>query len=88
MELSLKARRKSFRIDGKGKIPYITYIVFIRNGRKTMGTIKDNMAKLKCSECGNITYYTQRNKKKVKEKLEMNKHCKFCRKHTTHAEKK
>ncbi len=53
-----------------------------------MGSIKDNMAKLKCSECGNITYYTQRNKKKVKEKLEMNKHCKFCRKHTAHAEKK
>jgi large subunit ribosomal protein L33 len=53
-----------------------------------MGKIKDNMAKMKCSECGRITYYTQRNKKKVKEKLSMKKHCKFCKKHTVHNEGK
>ena len=53
-----------------------------------MGKIKDNMAKMKCSECGRITTYTQRNKKKVKEKLSLKKHCPFCKKHTQHNEGK
>jgi large subunit ribosomal protein L33 len=53
-----------------------------------MGKIKDNMAKMKCSECKRITTYTQRNKKKVKEKLSLKKYCKFCRKHTLHNESK
>ncbi|OGI16740.1 MAG: 50S ribosomal protein L33 [Candidatus Moranbacteria bacterium RIFCSPHIGHO2_02_FULL_40_12b] len=49
---------------------------------------RENLAKLKCSECKNITYWTTRNKKKIKEKLELKKHCKFCRKHTAHKETK
>jgi large subunit ribosomal protein L33 len=53
-----------------------------------MGYIKDNMAKMKCGTCKNITYYTKRNKKKVKEKLGLNKFCNFCRKHTVHTESK
>ena len=51
-----------------------------------MGRIKDNMAKIRCTVCKEINYYTLRNKKKVKEKLEMNKYCKKCRKHTPHKE--
>ncbi|MDD5652289.1 MAG: 50S ribosomal protein L33, partial [Candidatus Moranbacteria bacterium] len=35
-----------------------------------------------------INYFTTRNKKKIKEKLEMKKHCKFCNKHTVHKEMK
>ncbi|OGI21282.1 MAG: 50S ribosomal protein L33 [Candidatus Moranbacteria bacterium RIFCSPHIGHO2_01_FULL_55_24] len=53
-----------------------------------MGKIKDTMAKMKCSECGRITHYTKRNKKKVKEKLSLSKYCNFCRKNTTHTESK
>ena len=53
-----------------------------------MGKIKDNMAKMKCSECARITAYTKRNKKKVKEKLSLMKHCSFCKKHTLHNESK
>ena len=53
-----------------------------------MGTIKDNMAKLKCSACSRITHYTKRNKKKVKEKLSLSKYCRFCKKNTTHTESK
>jgi len=53
-----------------------------------MGRIKDTMAKLKCSECGRITHYTKRNKKKVKEKLSLSKYCSFCRKNNTHNESK
>ncbi len=53
-----------------------------------MGKIKDNMAKMKCGECARITAYTKRNKKKVKEKLSLQKYCNFCRKHTPHNESK
>ena len=53
-----------------------------------MGQIKDTMAKLKCVECKNITHNTSRNKKKVKEKLELSKYCKFCRVNTKHTENK
>lgn len=49
---------------------------------------RENLAKLKCGVCKNITYWTTRNKKKIKEKLEIKKHCKFCRKHTAHKETK
>lgn len=55
---------------------------------KAMGKIKDNMAKLKCSECGRITHYTKRNKKKVKEKLSLSKYCRFCKKNNIHTESK
>jgi large subunit ribosomal protein L33 len=53
-----------------------------------MGKIKENMAKMKCSGCKNINYYTKRNKKKVKEKLQMSRYCKVERRHTVHAEAK
>jgi len=49
---------------------------------------RENIAKLKCIQCKRITYWTTRNKKKVKEKLELKKHCKFCRKHIVHKETK
>ncbi|MCX6766036.1 MAG: 50S ribosomal protein L33 [Candidatus Moranbacteria bacterium] len=49
---------------------------------------RENIAKLKCSQCKRITYHTTRNKKKVKEKLELKKYCRFCRKHTLHKETK
>ncbi|MFA5777109.1 MAG: 50S ribosomal protein L33 [Parcubacteria group bacterium] len=49
---------------------------------------RENIAKMKCSECKNITHFTTRNKKKLKEKLELKKYCKFCRKNTLHKEVK
>ncbi len=47
---------------------------------------RENLAKLKCTECANINYFTTRNKKKLKDKLEMKKHCQKCKKHTAHKE--
>jgi large subunit ribosomal protein L33 len=47
---------------------------------------QDNLVKLQCSECREINYQTQRNKKKIKEKLELKKHCKRCGKHMPHKE--
>ncbi|MDP3985868.1 MAG: 50S ribosomal protein L33 [Candidatus Veblenbacteria bacterium] len=49
---------------------------------------QDNLVKLECSECHRITYHTYRNKKKVKNRLETKKHCKWCKKHTLHKETK
>lgn len=46
------------------------------------------MVKLKCEVCGNINYFTTRNKKKLKEKLGLKKHCIKCKKHTAHKEAK
>ena len=43
---------------------------------------------LACSECGQRNYNTIKNKKNTPDKLEMNKYCRFCRKHTLHRETK
>jgi len=51
-----------------------------------MAKAKENLVKLRCTVCKNINYYTNRNKKKIKEKLELKKFCKFCKKHTIHKE--
>jgi large subunit ribosomal protein L33 len=53
-----------------------------------MGRIQDHIIKLKCRDCGKLSHFTKKNKKKLKEKLELKKHCPFCRKHTTHLESK
>lgn len=49
---------------------------------------QDNLAKLECADCKSINYYSHRNKKTVKERLKMRKHCKKCKKHTMHKETK
>ena len=43
---------------------------------------------LRCSECKQRNYNTMKNKKNDPDRLEMNKYCRFCRKHTTHNETK
>ncbi len=49
---------------------------------------QDNLVKLECSECHRITYRTFKNKKTLKNKLELKKFCKWCKKHTLHKETK
>jgi len=49
---------------------------------------RENIAKMKCDVCKSINYFTTRNKKKLKEKMTMNKHCPKCKKHTVHKEMK
>ena len=41
---------------------------------------------LKCSECGNFNYLTERNKVNTEAKLQLQKYCKRCKKHTLHKE--
>ena len=43
---------------------------------------------LACSECKQRNYNTFKNKKNDPDRLEMNKYCRFCRKHTVHRESK
>jgi large subunit ribosomal protein L33 len=43
---------------------------------------------LACSECKQRNYTTTKNKRNTPDKLEFNKYCRFCRKHTAHKETK
>jgi ribosomal protein L33, bacterial type len=43
---------------------------------------------LACNDCKNRNYNTKKNKKNTQDRLEMNKYCRFCRKHTAHRETK
>ena len=43
---------------------------------------------LACTECKQRNYDTKKNKKNDPDRLEMKKHCRFCRKHTLHKETK
>lgn len=43
---------------------------------------------MQCTVCKNTNYFTKKSKKVAETKLEMNKHCKFCKKHTKHKEGK
>lgn len=43
---------------------------------------------LACTECKQRNYVSKKNKKNDPERIEMNKHCKFCKKHTLHRETK
>ena len=49
---------------------------------------QDNLIKLECSQCKSINYYSKKNKKKIKNRLELKKLCTDCKKHTLHKETK
>jgi len=43
---------------------------------------------LACTDCKRRNYSTTKNRRKTSERLEMNKFCRSCRKHTAHKESK
>lgn len=43
---------------------------------------------LECTECKRRNYTTEKNKRTNTDRLEINKYCKFCKKHTAHKETK
>ena len=47
-----------------------------------------DILQLACGDCKPRNYSTTKNKRKMTEKLELNKYCRFCRKHTRHKETK
>jgi len=51
----------------------------------------ESFRKISCTACRRVTYWRrapQRQKGIEHAKIEANKYCKFCRKHTTHKESK
>lgn len=41
---------------------------------------------MECTECKQRNYSTMKNKKNNPSRIELNKYCKFCQKHTLHRE--
>ena len=54
----------------------------------TGGAVMRVKITLACTECKQRNYNTVKNKKNTPDRLEMNKYCRFCRKHTLHKETK
>lgn len=48
----------------------------------------DKMVVLACEECKERNYTTIKNKKNTKDRLELQKYCSTCKKHTLHKETK
>lgn len=48
----------------------------------------DKMVVLACETCKERNYTTVKNKKANKERMELNKYCASCKKHTAHKETK
>ena len=49
---------------------------------------QDNLIKFECTECRRINYHSQKNKKKLKNRLELQKFCKSCKGKKLHKETK
>ena len=49
---------------------------------------QDNLIKLQCASCKRQNYWSRKNKKKTERKIELEKFCKWCKKHTMHKEAK
>lgn len=49
---------------------------------------QDNMIKFECTECKRVNYFSKKNKKTLKGRLELKKFCEHCKKHTPHKETK
>lgn len=48
---------------------------------------QDTLTKLECTVCKKVNYHTRKNKK-IKQRLELSKFCKTCKKSTLHKETK
>lgn len=49
---------------------------------------QDNMIKMECTVCKTTNYFSTKNKKKLKDRLTLNKYCKKQKKHSEHKETK
>jgi len=50
--------------------------------------VKKAYAKISCTVCKTVNYFTKKTKKTAEQKLELKKFCSKCRKHTPHKESK
>ncbi len=49
---------------------------------------QETLIKLECTVCKSVNYRSTKNKKTLKDRLELKKHCDICGKHTPHKETK
>jgi len=49
---------------------------------------QDNMIRPECTDCKTVNYHSRKNKKTLKERLEIKKFCKSCGTHIGHKETK
>jgi large subunit ribosomal protein L33 len=49
---------------------------------------QDNLIKLECTGCKRVNYFSTKNKKTLKNRLELKKFCRWCKKHVLHKETK
>jgi len=49
---------------------------------------QENLIKMECSVCKHVNYFSHKNKKTLKNRLELKKYCKWCKKHIAHKETK
>lgn len=49
---------------------------------------QDNMIKMECTSCKTVGYHSKKNKKILKQRLELKKFCRKCRAHNPHKETK
>ncbi|MDD5110524.1 MAG: 50S ribosomal protein L33 [Patescibacteria group bacterium] len=49
---------------------------------------QDNLIKVSCTVCRKVNYYSHKNKKTLKNRIELQKFCSHCGKHTKHKESK
>lgn len=49
---------------------------------------QENMIKLECTTCKQVRYFSTKNKKKLRNRLELSKYCKVCKAHVLHKETK
>ena len=61
---------------------------FFRFFAAARGAFSHAEVTLRCNECKQRNYNTMKNKKNTPDKLELNKYCPFCKKHTLHTETK
>ena len=72
----------------KSAIPRLREAIMPKKGKKIGGAEMRVKITLACQECKQRNYNTMKNKKNDPDRLEMNKYCRFCRKHTLHREAK
>ncbi len=72
----------------KSTIPWLREAINARTGKKIGGAEVRVKITLACTECKQRNYNTMKNKKNDPDRLEMNKYCRFCKKHTLHKETK
>lgn len=76
-----------------GTVPYrgrqtiVPLVLAEHNFRQEVPNMRVKIT-LACTECKQRNYNTKKNKKNDPDRLEMNKYCKFCKKHTLHKETK